>query len=187
MLWYNVPMIEARAFISELGSARAILEKLNAEYKGHYRIHDTIFQNKITKKPLDNEFLRLRHVPENIWNNKPFILAIKKTTLHEIGKESDVPTKLQFDTLGKAEDYYNSNLSSIYEEVFEFWREGWQYILPNGDVVDLEIVEGKFPTIELKSETDDGISSLIGRFKLSKNRIIAGPSVTTILKLVKRS
>ncbi len=178
-------MIEARAFVLELDSARAILNVLNAEYKGHYRIHDTIFKNIITKNSLSNEFLRLRHIPENIWQDKPVILAIKKTTPRDIGKVSDIPTKLQFDTTAAAKSYYNSKLSDTYAEDFAFWREGWQYFLPNGDVVDLEIVEDKFATIELKSETDYGISLLIKRFKIPKSQIIIGPSVVAVRKLIK--
>ncbi|MDB5176975.1 MAG: hypothetical protein JWN75_643 [Candidatus Saccharibacteria bacterium] len=187
LFWYNHIMIEARALVPELDSARAIVNVLKAEYKGHYRIHDTIYRNKITRSSLSDEFLRLRHMPENIWQEKPVILAIKKTSLHNIGKESDVPVKLQFDTTEEARNYYDLNLSGTYEEDFEFWREGWQYFLPNGDVVDLEIVENKFPTIELKSETDDGITSLIKKFKLTSDQIIIGPSVVTVRKLIKSS
>ena len=177
-------MIEARTFVPELDSARKILLNSKAECKGHFRFHDTIYRNKITGASLNEEFLRLRQVPENIWSDKAVILAVKRTVLRDVGKVSNIPTKIQFDTVEEAREYYDAKLSDTYVEDFGFWREGWQYVLPNGDVVDLEIVDSKFPTIELKSVTDSGISQLLGAFQIAKTQIIIGPSVVAIRKLV---
>ena len=55
---------------------------------------------------------------------------------------------------------------------FEFWRIGWQYFLPDGDVVDLEIIEDKYPSIELKSETDDGLRALLINSILRKKMLL---------------
>lgn len=180
-------MIEARAFVEELDSARAILSAEDANFKGFYKIHDTIFQNTLTKASLSEEFLRLRYIPENIWDDKAVILAIKKTTVRRIGKVSDIPTKIQFDHLDDALLYYEENFRDTYSEDYSFWRDGWQYYLSNGDVIDLEIVEGNYPTIEFKSDTDDGMQALIKKFGVLKHQIIDGPSVTAIRKLLKSS
>ena len=180
-------MIEARVFVKELDSARAVLDVEKADFKGFYKIHDTIFQNDITKTPLSEEFLRLRYIPENIWDEKAVILAIKKTIVRTTGKVSNIPAKIQIDNLEDAQRYYENNFRDTYSEDYSFWRDGWQYYLPNGDVVDLEIVEDDYPTIEFKSETDDGILALIAKFGISKHQIIDGPSVTAIRKLLKSS
>lgn len=150
-------MIEARAFVTEIDSARTLLENEKAEFKGFYKIHDTIFRNTAKNVPLNDEFLRLRYIPENIWEEKAVILAVKKTITQKTGKISDIPTKIQFDTLEDAQKYFQENLADTYSEDFDFWREGWQYYLSNGDVVDLEIIEDVYPSIEFKSETDEGI------------------------------
>jgi len=63
---------------------------------------------------------------------------------------------------------------------FEFWRIGWQYFLPDGDVVDLEIIEDKYPSIELKSETDDGLRALLNKFNIKEEDVITGPSVFAV-------
>lgn len=94
---------------------------------------------------------------------------------------------MQFDNVDEAKNYFDNNLSDIYKEDFQFWREGWQYILPNGDVVDLEVAEDRFPTIEFKSETESGIKSLIDKFDVAHEQIIIGPSVVAMRKLIKYS
>lgn len=180
-------MIEARAFVEEIDSARAVLSAEKADFKGFYRINDAIFQNGVTKAPLSEEFLRLRHIPENIWDEKAVILAIKKTIVRTTGKISDIPSKIEFDSLEDARRYYEDNFRDTYLEDYSFWRDGWQYYLPNGDVVDLEIVENTYPTIEFKSETDTGIQALIAKFGILKHQIIKGPSVTAIRELLKTS
>ena len=53
-----------------------------------------------------------------------------------------------------------------------------------GDVVDLEIVEDTYPTIEFKSQTDRGIQALLAKFSVSKAQIIDGSSVTAVWELL---
>lgn len=174
------PMIEARVFVSSLDSAREVLRGKNAELKGKYKIHDTIYRNVDENVPLIDEFLRLRVVPENIWEDKEVVLALKQTNLHKVGKDSHVPIKLQYDKHEEAEAYYEQNLQDKYVKDFDFWRIGWQYLLPNGDVVDLEIVEDAYPSIELKSETDEGMEKLLNAFNIQKQDVITGPSVVAV-------
>ena len=130
--------------------------------------------------PLIDEFLRLRVIPENIWDEKQVILALKQTHIREVGKRSEVPFKLQFDDKSEAELYYEQNLKDKFVRAFAFSRVGWQYFLRNGDVVDLEIVERDFPTIEFKSETDEGIQKLLARFDINSEDVITGPSVVAV-------
>lgn len=177
-------MIEARVFVDSLDDAKDILKQENAELKGKYKIHDTIYRNVDESIPLIEEFLRLRVVPENIWNEKEVILALKQTELRKVGKNSHIPIKFQYDKPEEAEEYYEQNLKDEYLKDFEFWRIGWQYFLPNGDVADLEIIEDKYPSIELKSETDDGMKRLLDKFHVKKENVITGPSVVAVRELL---
>lgn len=173
-------MIEARVFVDSLDSAKSILAQEHAELKGKYKIHDTIYQNTNKSIPLIEEFLRLRVVPENIWDEKEVILTLKQTELRRIGKNSHIPIKLQYDKREEAEEYYDQNLKDDYVKDFDFWRIGWQYFLPNGDVVDLEIIEDSYPSIELKSKTDAGMQKLLEKFTIKKEDVITGPSVVAV-------
>jgi adenylate cyclase class IV len=177
-------MIEARVFVDSLDNAKNILKQDNAELKGKYKIHDTIYRNIDKNIPLIEEFLRLRVMPENIWNEKEVILALKRTELHEIGKNSHIPIKLQYNTYQEAEAYYEQNLKDKYVKDFEFWRVGWQYFLSNGDVVDLEIIEDEYLSIEFKSETDTGLEKLLDKFYVKKENVITGPSVVTVRNIL---
>lgn len=177
-------MIEARVFVNSLDNAKSILEQEKAELKGKYRIHDTIYRNIDKNVPLAEEFLRLRVVPENIWDEKEVILALKRTELREAGKNSHIPIKLQYDKREEAEEYYEQNLKGEYVKDFEFWRIGWQYRLPNGNEVDLEIVEDRYPSIELKSETDAGLEKLLDKFNVKKEDVITGPSVVAVRSIL---
>ena len=177
-------MIEARVFVDSLDDAKNILAQESAELKGKYKIHDTIYQNVDKSIPLIEEFLRLRVVPENIWEEKEVILALKQTELRKIGKNSHIPIKLQYNKREEAEAYYEQNLKDDYLKDFEFWRIGWQYFLPNGDVVDLEIIEDKYPSIELKSKTDTSMEELLNRFNVKKEDVITGPSVVAVRNMI---
>ncbi len=178
-------MIEARVFVDSLDDAKNILKQENAELKGKYKIHDTIYRNVDKNIPLIEEFLRLRVVPENIWDEKGVILALKQTLLGKVGKNSHIPLKLQYDVREDAEEYYRQNLEDEYVKDFDFWRIGWQYFLPNGEVVDLEIVEDKYPSIEFKSDTGDNLEKLLGKFSVNKASVITGPSVVAIRDILK--
>lgn len=173
-------MIEARVFVDSLDDTENILKQESAELKGKYKIHDTIYRNIDKSTSLIAEFLRLRVIPENIWNDKKVILALKQTELRKIGKNSHVPIKLQYDKREEAEAYYEQNLKDRYVKDFDFWRIGWQYRLPNGDEVDLEIIEDEYPSIELKSETDGGMERLLDKFNIKKEDVITGPSVVAV-------
>lgn len=177
-------MIEARVFVDSIDDAKNILKQENAELKGKYKIHDTIYRNVDKSIPLIEEFLRLRVVPENIWDEKEVILALKRTELRQVGKNSHIPIKLQYDKREEAEEYYEQNLKGEYEKDFEFWRIGWQYRLPNGNEVDLEIVEDRYPSIELKSETDASLEKLLDKFNVKKEDVIAGPSVVAVRNIL---
>lgn len=173
-------MIEARVFVDSLDNARKILKQEHAELKGKYKIRDTIYRNIDKSVPLIEEFLRLRVVPENIWDDGEVILALKQTELRKIGKNSHIPIKLQYNKREEAEEYYEQNLKDKYVKDFDFWRIGWQYVLPNGDVVDLEIIEDDHPSIELKSVTDVGMENLLHKFNVKKEDVITGPSVVAV-------
>ena len=173
-------MIEARVFTDSLDHAKAVLEKDQAILKGRYVIDDTIYRNIDASISLTDEFLRLRIIPENIWDGKDVILALKRTKLHDVGKNSDIPLKLQFDDKDEAEAYYDLHLKGRFIRAFSFSRIGWQYLMQNGDVIDLEIVEQDFPSIEFKSQTDEGIQKLLSRFSIDERDVITGPSVVTV-------
>ena len=123
-------------------------------------------------------------VPENIWDEKRVILALKQTELRQVGKSSHIPIKLQYDSREEAEEYYEQNLKDDYVKDFEFWRVGWQYFLPNGDVVDLEIIEDEYPSIELKSKTDASLEKLLDKFGIKRVNVITGPSVVAVRSIV---
>jgi hypothetical protein len=178
-------MIEARVFVDRLDDAKKVLDQERAELKGKYKIHDTIYRSIDKDVPLITEFLRLRVVPENIWNEKNVILALKQTVLRTVGKNSHIPIKLQFDKREEAEAYYEQNLKDSYIKDFDFWRIGWQYFLPNGDVVDLEIIEDEYPSIELKSPTEVGMEMLLDKFDVKKEDVITGPSVVAVKDILK--
>lgn len=177
-------MIEARIFADGLDRTREQLDDLGAEDKGRYTIDDAIYRNIDESVELIDEFLRLRVIPENIWDEKPVILALKQTELRTLGKNSRIPLKLQFDTKAEAEAYYTQNLKDEYIFDFSFSRVGWQYFLPNGDVVDLEILENKFPSVEFKSDTDEGLRRLLGLFAVSEDSVMRGPSVVAFKKVL---
>jgi len=176
-------MIEARIFIDSLDEAKQILTAQKAICKGQYKIIDEIYRSTDTSVTLNDEFLRLRVVPENIWNEKEVILAIKNTQLQAVGKNSTIPLKLQYDTKHQAETYYLENLSDKYVKDFSFSRIGWQYLL-NNDVVDLEIIEDKYPSIEFKSETAEGLEKLLTLFDVSSSQVISGPSVIAVREIL---
>jgi hypothetical protein len=175
-------MLEARNFVSDLDNARRILAEQKAEYKGEYLIHDIIFRSKDSRRTLNDDFLRLRLVPKNIWEDKGVILAIKNTELKSVGKNSVIPLKLQFDTETEARDYYTKNLADKYTYDFEFNRKGWQYFIGT-EGVDLEDIEGH-RSIEVKSETEEGLKKLTELFGM-KN-IIKGPSVVAVKTILNR-
>lgn len=178
-------MIEARIFTNSLDNAKAILQDQKAVNKGAYKIIDEIFRSRDASIPIIDEFLRLRVMPENIWNDRDVILAVKRTQLLTVGKNSEIPLKLQFDRKEDAEAYYTKHLSTQYVKDFSFSRIGWQYIMTNGDVVDLEIIEDKYPSIEFKSETADGIEKLLALFQVPSTEVISGPSVAAVRKILK--
>ena len=173
-------MIEARVFTDSLDHAKEVLESESAVLKGKYVIQDTIYRNIDDHISLTDEFLRLRVIPENIWDEKQVILALKRTRLRDIGKNSDIPFKLQFDHKEEAAEYYDQNLKDRFVRAFSFSRIGWQYLLPSGDVVDLEVVEDIYPSIEFKSGTDEGIQRLLSRFDVDQKEVITGPSVVAV-------
>lgn len=181
---YLLTMIDARIFTDDLEHPIKILNSLDAENRGHYTIDDSIYRNIDDSVELVEEFLRIRVIPENIWDEKSVILALKQTLLRTIGKNSHIPLKLQFDTKAEAEAYYTQNLRDKYIFDFSFSRVGWQYVLPNRDVVDLEIVENKYSSIEFKSDTDEGLRRLLGLFAVHEDAVMKGPSVVAFKEVL---
>ncbi len=173
-------MIEARVFTDSLDHTKTVLRDERATLKGRYVIDDTIYRNVDESISLIDEFLRLRVIPENIWDEKAVILALKQTRLHNVGKDSDIPLKLQFDTKDEAEAYYDQHLKDKFIRAFSFSRIGWQYVMQNGDIVDLEIVEQGLPSIEFKSDTDEGVQNLLSQFNVNRQDVISGPSVVAV-------
>ncbi len=174
-------MIDARTFSADIEEARKILEGNGAILKGEYAIHDIIFAPKDADMTLADEFLRLRLVPKNIWNEKPFIVAIKRTALKTVGKESAIPLRQDFDTEASARKYITENLADTFDFSFEFDRIGWQYDMGTNQV-DLEIIEGRHPSIEFKSPTEEGLAKLLELF--GNPKIMPGPSVVAIKELL---
>jgi hypothetical protein len=177
-------MFDARTFPSSIDKAQKILMQESADFKGEYTIHDIIFSSKDPEQTLDKIFLRLRLVPQNIWNEKPFIVAIKNTDIKEVGKQSIIPLKKQFDTEIDARDFINTNYLDQFEYAYEFDRKGWQYDLGE-DQIDLEDIESHF-SIEYKSQTENKLKELLKKFNVYSEDVIKGPSVIAIRNILKR-
>lgn len=106
-------MYDARIFTDTLENARKLLIEMGSTFKGEYRINDKIYASKDTRLGLEKTFLRLRHIPQNIWNEKAFIVAIKNTEILDIGKKSAIPVKKEFDTEAEAARFVEENYSTI--------------------------------------------------------------------------
>jgi hypothetical protein len=177
-------MIEARAFGVDIEKIRRILEQKGAISSDKFEIHDTIYVRKDGSASIADEFLRLRVVPLNVWVDKPVIVSIKRTKLHDLGKESAIPSRIEFDTNEEAVLYIKKNLAAQYTVDFSYSRIGWQYILPNGDVADLEIIENKYNSVEIKSDTDAGIARLANELHIDPSLFIKGPSASAVKELL---
>ena len=175
-------MLEARSFLKDLSFARKILAEHNAVFKGEYEIHNFIFAPKNPTKTLSDEFLRLRLIPKNIWEEKSVVVAIKQTELKNIGKNSTILLKKEFDTEAEARAYIEENLLDKFVYDFEYSCIGWQYNMGD-DQVDLEEIEGLY-SIEVKSITEEGIKHLVDVFNL-KN-VIIGPTVVAVKRLLNK-
>ena len=176
-------MLEARAFVKEIESVRKILIEKQAIFKGEYRCRDIVFYPTDPNKGLEDELLRLRINEKNIWNEKDVIVAIKKTEKRDIGKNSVILARTEFDHEVDARKYIDKNFSDDFKLDFEFTRTGWQYDLEDNQV-DLERVEN-IPdcyTIEIKSKTDDELKKLVKMFSLPEP--IKGPTVVAMKKLM---
>ena len=175
-------MLEARTFVNNFDKAREVLKSLDAVSKGDYEIHDIIFRSKDLSKTMVDEFLRLRVVPKNIWNEKGIIVAIKQTEVRDIGKNYTIPLKKEFDSREEAQKFIDENLLDKFEYSFEFSRTGEQYDFQEGQV-DLEDIEGHL-SIEVKSKTEEGLKRLVELFDIKDT--IKGPSVVAVKELLKR-
>src|SRR3989344_124692 len=171
-------MIEARVVLNNLEEPKKILEKEGAVFKGEYEIRDIIFRSKDPNKSLTDEFLRLRIIKKNIWNEKDFIVSVKNTEEREVGKNSIVSFRKEFDTEEEAREYIEENLLDRFEFDFEFDRVGSQYDLGE-DQVDLENNSGQF-SMEVKSKTPEGIKKLLKLFDIKESTVLKGPSVLSI-------
>lgn len=175
-------MLEARTFVDNFDEIKKILESNGAVFKGEYELRDIVFAPKEAGKSLVDEFLRLRIVSKNIWTEKAVIVAIKKTEVKDIGKNSIVPLKKEFASKEEAEKFIEENLLDRFEYSFEFSRKGWQYDL-GGDQLDLEDIEG-YLSVEIKSKTEKGLKRLANLF--NKQDIIKGPTVVAMKKLLNK-
>jgi adenylate cyclase class IV len=176
-------MIEARLFVSEVDTTRKILEKNCAVFKGKYVLTDKIYSSYSPKKMLNDEFLRLRTYQKNIWPKKDVIVAVKIHEQKEIGVDTEIPLKKEFDTKEEAERFIEENLLDKYKYEYEFSRTGWQYHLGN-DEIDLERVDDleNFYTIEFKSDTVEGLKKL--EILLQIKNTIRGSIASHIGKLI---
>lgn len=175
-------MLEARSFVSNLERLRKTLDEQNAVFRGEYEITDIIFAPIDSRKSIMDEFLRLRIISKNIWPEKNFVLAIKHTDVKEIGKNSLVPLRKEFDSEKEARDYIEKELADHFAHDFSFHRIGWQYDIGENQV-DLEDIEGHL-SAEFKSPTEDGLHELLAVFNITQT--IQGPSVVSIKKLLRR-
>ncbi len=175
-------MFDARIFLTELESAKKTLSDNCANFKGEYVIHDYIFRSTNPQEALEKVFLRLRLVPMNMWSDKSVVVAIKNTEKREVGKQSIIPIKREFDTEAQAQEFIKENYSNSFVFDFDFKRRGWQYDLPNGDQVDLEDIEDNY-SIEFKSKSEKGLRTLLGLFNVEPNDVVQGPSVVAIKKI----
>ena len=178
-------MFDARTFPRSLDGANRILKEEGAVFRGEYVIHDTIFASKDSIQNLGTIFLRLRHIPKNIWSEKEYIVVIKNTEIKEVGKQSIIPIKNQFDIETEAREFIENNYSVTFEYAFEFDRTGWQYDM-GVDQVDLEDIEGNF-SIEFKSPTENGLKKLLQKFQVELSEVIQGPSVIAIQDIIQRA
>lgn len=176
-------MLEARAFLPEIELAKKILEEKGALFKGEYICRDIIFESTDHNINLEDKFLRLRINEKNIWDEKNVIVSIKQTKKKEIGKESIIPLRKEFDTEKEGRGYITKNFTNEFTESFEFTRTGWQYDLGE-DQVDLERVANleNCYTIEIKSKTEEGLKRLQKMFNLKT--LIQGPTVVAIKELL---
>ncbi len=177
-------MFDARTFPKTLDDTKRILLEKEAVFKGEYKIHDIIFSSKNPKETLDKVFLRLRLIPVNIWDEKGIIVAIKNTELKEVGKQSKILIKEQFDTEADARKFIEENYSDRFQYFFEFDRTGWQYFIGE-DGIDLEDIEGHF-SIEFKSKTEEGLRKLLSAFNIQAEEVLKDPSIIIIRDLLGR-
>lgn len=175
-------MLEARTFVENLDEAKRILAENNAVFMGEYEIHNIIYASKDQTKSLGQIFLRLRTIPKNIWNEKPVIVVIKETELKEVGKNSIIPLKREFNTKEEALGFINKNYDDQFEYSFEFGCIGWQYFIGE-DGIDLENIEGH-ASIEFKSTTIGGLNNLLALFHVTET--IKGPSVVAVKEILNR-
>lgn len=173
-------MYDARTFPQTLDVARAILEKNGAVLKGDYVITNKIYRHKA--EPLEKVFLRLRTIPKNIWNEKSVIVSIKNTEIKQVGKQSIISFKKEFDTEKEAEDFIAENYANDFTFDFAFNCIGRQYFLGE-DGVDLELIENH-PSIEFKSKSQEGLRSLLSKFDVKDEEVIKGPSVVAVRQLL---
>jgi hypothetical protein len=176
-------MIDARIFPNSLDKTRSILLEKKAVLKGDYFIHDMVYRSSNPEEGLEKVFLRLRSVPKNIWNEKPFIVAIKNTDIRTLGKLSIIPVKEQFDTKEGAMMFIKDNYSQKFIFDYEFSRSGEQWFLGE-DGIDLEDIEGH-PSIEFKSNTEEGLRKLLEIFDVHQDEVIRGPSVVAIRDILR--
>ncbi|TSC70811.1 MAG: hypothetical protein CEO12_187 [Parcubacteria group bacterium Gr01-1014_46] len=176
-------MIEARSFVPEIETYRKILLENKAIFKGEYVLTDKIYSSYNPKKGLDEEFLRLRTYEKNIWGEADVIVSVKKHYQKEIGVDTDVPLRKEFELEEDAKKFIEENLLNQYKYEFEFTRTGWQYNIGE-DQVDLERVEGlkDFYTIEFKSKTVEGLKRLESLLKLTN--VIRGPIASHMKELL---
>lgn len=95
------------------------------------------------------------------------LLSLKKIQRKEIGKDSLISLRKEFDTEEEGKKYISDNFSEDFTFDLEFTRTGWQYDLGE-DQIDLEKVEDirDCYTIEIKSKTVGGLQRLACMFEL---------------------
>ena len=112
-------------------------------------------------------------------------MAIKNTELKQIGKNSIIPLKKEFDTVEEGRAFIEANLADQFTYDYDSHCIGWQYDL-GADQVDLEDIEGH-ASIEFKSQTDEGLKKLFELFAIDPALAIKGPSVVAVRELLKKA
>ena len=156
-------MIEGRAIIEDIDTAKSSVESLGAKFKNNYSFKDIIFVPKAKgDHSLSNDFVRVRVYIKTNWPTKNVVLVRKKTEWKNHGKIDNVVLKEEFDSQEEAFAYIDKNLGPDFEKGFEYYREGWEYELDSCRIF-IEDIKGYRPTIEIEAEDEEDLDSRLNK------------------------
>ncbi|MCK4809148.1 MAG: hypothetical protein KAS90_05985 [Candidatus Aenigmarchaeota archaeon] len=166
-------MIEGRAIIEDIDTAKSSVESLGAKSKNNYSFKDIIFVPKAEEYSLSNDFVRVRVYIKTNWPTKNVVLVRKNMEWKNHGKIDNVVLREEFDSQEEAFAYIDKNLGSDFEKGFDYNREGWEYELDSCRIF-IEDIKGYRPTIEIEAEDEEGLKILfnkIGVLEIVKNSV----------------